>query len=372
MWPGTDRAGDVEVEQAVGVVLRVAVVDTHYTPKRLATALVDAAPIERPTIVADLAAGAGDLLRVAEARWPEAQIVATDIDRGTIDRLRRRFSGWDVGRCDMRNAESRRRCSAIVKWAGQIDLLLLNPPYSCRGGETYTTSVLDTEIASGASMSFLLEASALLAPAGHVVALLPSGSLHSAKDACGWAHLHAHFRVEMVDEFPKGSFPRSSAHTTLVRFSPHMASARAPRRPMIARIDPRIVRGTYPRHLARRGVDGLPVVHTTQLRDGVVTRSDLYSGDSYRSTTGPAVLLPRVGQLTSGKIAVLADGVSVILSDCVLSIEVSSTAEATRLKERLLGRFSLLQSAYRGTGAPYTTMAKLSQVLSRLNGASRN
>ena len=60
------------------------ILDTHYTPSAVAKALVRAMRDLRPALVADLAAGNGDLLLEAERVWPNATFVATDIDRRAV------------------------------------------------------------------------------------------------------------------------------------------------------------------------------------------------------------------------------------------------------------------------------------------------
>ena len=77
--------------------------DIHYTPSALATSLVQATSEVRPKLVADLAAGNGNLLLAAEQVWPNARFVATDIDPRAVRRLGRLRPSWTVGRCDLRS-----------------------------------------------------------------------------------------------------------------------------------------------------------------------------------------------------------------------------------------------------------------------------
>ena len=111
--------------------------DIHYTPSALATSLVQATSEVRPKLVADLAAGNGNLLLAAEQVWPNARFVATDIDPRAVRRLGRLRPSWTVGRCDLRSVPSRRSCLALKNMRKSACLLLLNPPFSCRGGTRF-------------------------------------------------------------------------------------------------------------------------------------------------------------------------------------------------------------------------------------------
>ena len=82
--------------------------DQYFTPDYVAEQLV--APFRRRKIqsVADFAAGDGELLRAAEAKWPNASIFATDLDPKCASKLKRDHDNWNIGICDFLNERSRK------------------------------------------------------------------------------------------------------------------------------------------------------------------------------------------------------------------------------------------------------------------------
>ena len=127
----------------------------------------------RPALIADLAAGNGDLLIEAERVWPKATFVATDIDRRAIRRLARLRPSWTVGRCDLRNARSRGSCQALNQLLQSACLMALNPPFSCPGGTRFRVQTPDGPLHASTAMSFLLLAASYVGAGGHMISVLP-------------------------------------------------------------------------------------------------------------------------------------------------------------------------------------------------------
>ena len=114
--------------------------DQIYTPPYLA-ALMAKASRARPSqseefIVADFAAGSGELLLAAASVWPTATMVATDIDSRAVCNVRKISNSWRTGVCDFLNPRSRRSSPVLRSLKRRTNLVLLNPPFSCRGGKT--------------------------------------------------------------------------------------------------------------------------------------------------------------------------------------------------------------------------------------------
>lgn len=340
-------------------------VDTHYTPSALAATLVQAASAERPKLVADLAVGNGDLLLAAEHAWPAARFVGTDIDPRAVRRLSRLRPSWTVGRCDLRNARSRRSCLALKSLRNSASLLLLNPPFSCRGGTRFSIPTASGPMYASTALSFLLLATDYLAQGGHVACILPLGCLHNEKDMAAWKQVESQFHVEVIDHCSIRTFPDAAANTVLVRLSPRSSKEAIPRSPTISRVIVagqfcvRIIRGCCPMHRMRLDVNKPPLVHYTDLRDGRVRLNGRQGFGTYRCVTGPAILLPRVGQFTLAKIATLPHGLKVMLSDCVLALKPTHREFIVPLRQKLVDNFFDLRGQYTGTGAPFITLRRL-------------
>ena len=342
--------------------------DSHYTPPAVADQLVAAVADLSPKLVADIAAGNGDLLFAAERKWPTAEFTATDIDRSSVRRLLRLRPSWQVGCCDLRNKRSRSSCATLERIRQSACLLLLNPPFSCRGGTRFLVNTNPNPIYASTAMSFLLQAMEYIADTGHIVSVLPLGCLYNQKDAPAWDILHSRFSIQTLRRCPIGTFPNSATHTVLVRLSPKptsqstspfMARVLSPP-PVKADLRVQMLRGCCPIHGLRSTKGAGPVlVHYTDLKNGTVELNGRRGHGNYRCVEGSAIIIPRVGNITRRKIAVLEARQPVMLSDCVIALVPENPDQVSRLKERLLARFTSLREQYVGTGAPFITTERL-------------
>jgi len=89
--------------------------------------------------------------------------IATDINRNTISRLRRAETNWDIGRCDFLNQKSRERCEVLSRTLGKVSLILMNPPFSCRGARKYEVEFEASVFRCGLALAFVLESLRFLA-----------------------------------------------------------------------------------------------------------------------------------------------------------------------------------------------------------------
>jgi hypothetical protein len=349
--------------------------DDHYTPSDLARIAVSHVRLRCPEIVADMSAGEGSLLLEAARRWPMARIVATDIDRKTVDqhvRLRRRR--WKVGRCDFLVGRSRSACRVLREIDGKVGLLLINPPFSCRGGSYQIVHTTQGPIRTSLAMAFLLLGLPYLAARGEVVAILPAGSLHNKKDEAAWHHVRERFAVRELARWDKNAFPGCAASSVLVKLTPFGRLRRAlalegrERKPSFPK--PRayasIVRGTCPIHQIPDNATGPTLVHYTDLREASVVLNGHRGFGAHRCLKGPAVLIPRVGRITPGKVSVFPSARRVMISDCVIGLKTRSLRSAQHVRKLLVDNFRLLAAAYVGTGAPHITLERLRNALLRL------
>src|SRR5438132_14120051 len=99
--------------------------------------MVQCAARTETSLLADFAAGYGELLKVGESRWHGVKCIATDINRSVISKLRREESRWLSGNCDFLNPNSRKHCRVLSNALGKVSVVLLNPPFSCRGACHY-------------------------------------------------------------------------------------------------------------------------------------------------------------------------------------------------------------------------------------------
>lgn len=339
--------------------------DRFYTSPELADALVGlTTPRRRALKIADFACGEGSLLLAAERRWPAASMIANDVSDASIAALRRSRPKWQTSCADFLNPRSV-RSSALRNHLKGIDLVLLNPPFSRRNRRTFEVMVGDEVLHASIAMAFVVNSIPFLRPDGAILAVLPDGCLVSKDDEPVWQALRKQFNVEVIRDNARSAFQGVRARTCLVRMTKLNAHVPAAEQ-VAAQPAPKISRGRvqmHSRHLvpARQG---RPLVHTNNLLNGKVTSSGEHVQGAVLN--GPALLFPRVGLVTPGKLCVLGAGQRVTLSDCVLGVACESEEEVEFLRRMVLAAWPAFASAYRGTGAPYITVERASAVLATI------
>jgi len=340
--------------------------DRFYTSPELADALVGLAmPRRRALSIADFACGEGSLLLAAERRWPAASMIANDLSAASVASLRKSRPKWQAACSDFLNPRSV-RASALRNHLAAVDLVLLNPPFSRRNRQTFEVLLGDEVLHASIAMAFVVNSIPFLRPDGAILAVLPDGCLVSKHDEPVWRALRKQFDVEVIRDNSRSAFQGVRARTCLVRMTKGNFRTSVVEQ-VAASAAPTISRGRVQMH-SRKVVtarQGRPLVHTNNLLNGTVT----HSGEHVQGAvlTGPALLFPRVGLVTPGKLCVLGAGQRVTLSDCVLGVVCESEAEVELLRRMLLGAWPVFASAYRGTGAPYITVERASKVLSLIS-----
>ena len=108
--------------------------DQFNTPPAVTKKMIASVRGHRPSVIADFAAGSGELLHAAAAQWNGATMIGMDIDERIVRALRRKEPDWIISRGDFLNPNPNLRAEALRRASGGVDLILLNPPFSSRGG----------------------------------------------------------------------------------------------------------------------------------------------------------------------------------------------------------------------------------------------
>ena len=342
--------------------------DQFFTPLDIAARMVAAFRSTNERCVADFAAGNGDLLRAARSRWPGCEITATDIDDRKVRLLRRAEPTWRVGKCDFLSPTSRRSCLALKQFTQSASLILLNPPFSCRGNSRHCVTWNGREILCSQAMAFVLTSLHYMSGTGRLAAVLPASTMTSNKDGMAWQCIRQRFSVRVLSSHSLGTFDGCSARTVVVRLNRSSEDAEAETETSEALpngIEARIIRGVVPVHAAQNGLAGVewPLVHTTNLRDGSVVSLNQHIRVLRRYAIGPSVLIPRVGQPNREKCALYLRRKRIVLSDCVFALQCKSSGDATTLCETLKAEWGSVRDAYAGTCAKYLTLERLQKLL---------
>ena len=329
-------------------------------------------------VVADFAAGSGELLFAAQSLWPMATVIATDIDPLAVRNLRAISRGWRTGVCDFLNPRSRRSSSVLRGLIGRTDLVLLNPPFSNRGGKRIlaTSDGVTTKCSLG--LAFVVNAIDYLADDGELIAVLPEGSMTSEKDATTWNTLRGLGSVEVLKTNGFATFACAAVRTVVVRFQKAHHRVKTKPSPILQtstvsyealRPPVHIVRGTAAVNEVQRSqnkIDSVPFVHSTHLQDFTISSHIDVRDRPRRRAVGPMVLLPRVGQPKRNKVARCLDRKAFMLSDCVIALTCDSPETADFLWKDLQANWSMLEREYVGSGARYITTRRLSDLLIQL------
>lgn len=340
--------------------------DRFETPGALADEIVSMAQTRAPRVIGDLAAGRGALLAAAERRWPKARVVANDVDRGLAASMRYEHPTWTVGACDLLSSYLRRR-STLRDFEGAIDLIVLNPPFSDRGGHArHLVTLAGAEVRTTRAIAFVIESISWLSLRGEIVAIVPAGSLTSERDRPALRLLAdlGDLTVKAVER--DDLFAGCRVRVSLLRFvlgrRPPTTAPPSPASSPVGTPRFRFFRGQISASRREAGRHGL--IHSTSLQGGKVDALRRTAGG--RLHTEPMVVLPRVGKPRADKLA-LWDRGEVAISDCILAIAGGSSVEMEALLGRMRENFERLSALYCGSCAPYLTLARLAEFVEAID-----
>lgn len=342
--------------------------DAYYTPHDLAREVVAAVRVTPQTIM-DPAVGDGSLLRAASERWPTAQVVGLDVDRNQLERTRADNREWSLGRVDMFSPRSR-AASALWRSAGLgLDLVLLNPPFSYRGGRSRRVTYEGDTFALTPASAFVALALTRLGPGGELLALLPAGVRSLERDAAFWSSVGEAREVETVAEYASTAFSGTRTRSILVAIRPRTAGRPAEvfDLPVHPRACVELVRGRVPVHRlseTKGSATTSPFLHTRDLEALVGVAETGVQAPSSLATGGPFLTLPRVGRVRAAHVKVVTSPDAVVLSDCVFAMRAETGEVLTLLQAALLADLQVLQDMYVGGCAPYLTIRRLNHFLS--------
>lgn len=340
--------------------------DQYYTPPMVAHKLL-CQKIGKPRNVCDFCAGGGELLVACENHYPSINCVAIDKSPMAVRHLRHTYPHWRIYTADFLNARQMRRLNVLQD---KFDLVVMNPPFTCRGS-VYQVSFNGFVFKASKAMLFLVKALNYVNDGGHLLAVLPTGVLCSQRDAELVRYLKRFYGFRVYEHFSNVSFGGKMPNVFLVDLQKRDV-----------KIDYKVIqkkRYVAPYYLHRgccnvvSAVEAGPAalnqilkwyVHSTNLHHGEVWNLSLrLNPEGRREIIGPAVLLPRVGTPALGKIVVIRANDRYILSDCVIGILCSSFGAAQKTKSALVKSYASYSALYKGTGARYVTLQCLDRFI---------
>lgn len=339
--------------------------DSFYTPDYLAKLLVNYAKNTTVKSVVDFCVGEGELLKAAFQKWPDSDLYGTDISIEIINKLNKEHPDWKIEYCDFVDENSRNQCSVLKK---QFDIILLNPPFTCKGA-TISTVVFDNKIFKmSTAMSFFVTSLTYLKTGGEIYAILPQSVAYSEKDSIIWQYLSDFYSLRILEERHNKDFRQCTPNTILVNLIKKKNKA-----PIILKTDTynltqflpnpvRIIRGSISMHLKEKYAYGemkLPLIHTTNLQNHSISNITYFIRSEHSVVKGPALLIPRVGNYSQHKITMINTGEKYSISDCIIALEYKDINECCKLFDYIINNWPTFVQIYKGTGAKYTTIKRI-------------
>lgn len=255
-----------------------------------------------------------------------------------------------------------RALNALASSLPSCDLLVLNPPFSMGAKKSVGVDYRGMRLTCSVAMAHILRSLERFFPRSGAVAIVPESLLHSEVDQDARTRLTKGYSLTSLAELRNTTFHGARANAAVVRLQPG-TSAPVHRKARARFPACTIVRGGLAVFRAKTNSSGLPFLHSTDIACVVTSRS---TASCPRVTpiergivAGCLVLVPRMGipKLEHTRPIYLRSRVQ--LSDCVVAFRFRNMATAEQFCGVLRVRWDEFLGLYRGTGARYTTLARL-------------
>lgn len=335
--------------------------DSYYTSEAFAEILMSFIDFTNVKTIADACVGGGNLLQAALAKKSNLICYGTDISDEVVTILRKSHPRWILDVCDFLDEQSRMHSF----WGRtQFDLMVLNPPFTCRGSVIRAVSYKGEKYHVSTSMSFMVNALSCIKKGGIIYAIMPISTIYSQKDRKIWNEIFREYEVVVHHEAEHEVFgdcapnvaiisiKRGKTQTPLFSF-PHMTVS--------MKIE--VMRGKKNMHYMSQRPGTKQLIHTTSLQRNKIVEN-LHVSDNVLKVKGPGVLIPRVGLPDPNKICLMPSSKECAISDCIILLKTTCAKDSRVLKNMILNDWKNFRTLYKGTGAKYITIERLKHYLS--------
>lgn len=336
--------------------------DRYYTPEDVAVSALErgAFPFV-PKVCADSTCGSGRLLDAANAVFGSVESIGVDRDVEAISQLRLRRPGWHLSVGDLLHPST----SDSLPRQQPVDLLVLNPPFSHGHKKFVEIQFAGKEMRGSIAMAHLLRSFDLFQPRLGAIVIAPESLLYSETDQDARQALAENYQLTKLADLQRCTFRGARVRASVVQILPGVHQHSHQEIGQYNGVIPaRLVRGSLPVYLNVPDPAGVPFVHSTDLKSiaaaGKIDDLSKTRNVAKGRTKGWVILIPRVGLPDCQAVKAIKLEHTVQLSDCVIALEFSTKAAATKAEKRIHSRWMEFTGLYRGTGARYITMARLS------------
>ena len=346
----------------------MAFLDSYYTPSPLADKLAQYIEAGNIHNAVDFCVGDGNLLKAVAKRFSDINLYGTDISKEALEKLRNERSDIKLGYCDFKDDNSISEVSFLKNKL--FDLIVLNPPFTCKGSIVEKIHFENNEFKVSTAMFFLLRALRFLSENGGLYAILPISGVYSEKDKKAWEYLLERYNASVLEEPSPVCFSKDCApNIVIVYVGRYKVNSNAKSIPADFSTMPvkNIVRGCVRMQNLRLSKDkgAVPLIHTTNLQNGKLVGLQRIRQDSIVPIYGYGVVVPRVCNPNRNKVALLDINKEYALSDCVIVIQTETQEDAIKVRNHILSNWAEFASMYNGTGAKYTTLARMNALFGR-------
>jgi hypothetical protein len=344
------------------------VTDQFFTPSNIATSLLTGLTTTPLKVVADFAIGDGSLLRALPFKPKKS--IGLDLDGNVINELRFSFPNWDLMNGNFLDPNETTK-DWLRQWESKVDLVLLNPPFSCKGGTYLIVKLEDEEVRCRTALAFVVNALKYLKSDGILIAILPLSILKSEVDKKVISFLKEKWNIDFGTRLDRNSFVGCSPNSVVFTLSKKTDNYRLAYEDHSYKLDLslniKILRGSTQMHKTLKS-GRYPVIHSTNIRNGELEKKELkYINTKTKYVQGTFLCIPRVGLPNKGKIVIISVHDEYILSDCLYGIKTSNATGLLSMKDAILNNWQTFQALYDSTCAPYVTLKQLEIFFHKFN-----
>ncbi len=342
--------------------------DQFFTPSNIATGLMVGLTTKSVKVVADFAIGDGSLLKALPFEPKKA--IGLDLDANVINSLKNSYPSWNLANGDFL-APNDKTLKWLSQWESQVDLVLLNPPFSCRGGSFKLVRLDDKGIRCRTALAFVVNSLKYLKKEGILIAILPLSILKSEADIKVINLIKERWSINFGTRLGPSSFVGCSPNSvvfTLQKRKVKYQNVEEPKRYNIdLNLNINVLRGSTQMH--KTYIKGTyPVIHSTNIRNGEFYKDNLnYVDKKTKFVRGTFLCIPRVGLPNKGKIVIISVGKEFILSDCLYGINCLDPLNLVVMRDAILCNWQDFKELYESTCAPYVTLKQLELFFLKFN-----
>ena len=272
--------------------------DSFYTPVYMAEQLVGYVSESDIHTIADFCVGDGRLLAAVHKRFPNAQLFGMDIAQDIVNKLASQHSDWVLTICDFINDEQVEKI--VPQLLKEFDLILLNPPFSCRGSIINTVDYEGIRFKVSTAMMFILKAIRFLSKNGGMYAILPISCVYSQKDRKAWTFLKRQYNAHVLAEYSRINFARKCAPNIALVYIGNQRHEIQENQKQSSNILSssviKVTRGSVRMQGLKYTEDrkGIRLIHTTNLLNGKLVNVSKIEENVNSTECGYGVLIPRV------------------------------------------------------------------------------